>query len=171
MSELRRKMRVVAQFAFVTFFLLSIAQARVGMQQLPTEVAMKFDLQGQPIGWAHRDTLIALQVGMILFTGVVFGLLPGYLSKLPAALVNVPNKDYWLAPHRRRETFAEMRAYLTWIGVLTLLTLAGVFQLVVVAHQVQPPQLPTVFGLLLGLYLVTVLGACVGIFVRFRRTN
>jgi hypothetical protein len=41
------------------------------------------------------------------------------LGRLPPSLINLPNRDYWLAPERRTETIARVRMALVEIGNAT----------------------------------------------------
>jgi len=57
--------------------------------------------------------------------GIEF-LLPIAVAAAPAELINLPRKDYWLRPERRKETFRFLRARLEWFacGVLFVLLYA-----------------------------------------------
>jgi hypothetical protein len=77
--------------------------------------------------------VIGLPALMVFVTGHVLG-----SSK---ARINLPNRDYWLAPERYAETIAFLRAGLIWFGVLLVTFLCYVHWLVVVANSVQPAQL------------------------------
>jgi len=58
----------------------------------------------------------------IVMIGIEF-LLPIAVAAAPAELINLPRKDYWLGPERRKETFRFLRARLEWFacGVLFVL--------------------------------------------------
>ena len=56
---------------------------------------------------------------MLVLT-VCFGALPDWLERAPARLVNLPNKDYWLAPERCVATMARVASALTWFGCAAL---------------------------------------------------
>lgn len=84
--------------------------------------------------------VIGLPTLMVFVTGHVLG--------RPKARINLPNRDYWLAPERRAETIAFLHAGLIWFGVLLVTLLCYMHWLVVVANSVQPPRLsePWFFG-------------------------
>jgi hypothetical protein len=69
-----------------------------------------------------------------------FGI-PRLIGVLPLSLVNVPNKEYWLAPERREETLAFFRAQFAWFGCGFLAFLIVVNQLVFDANQTRPRHL------------------------------
>lgn len=72
--------------------------------QLPERVATHFNGSGEPNGWMSRS---AHQEFMLIF-GLAFPMvivLLCYASRfLPRGLVNIPHREYWLAPERRAET-------------------------------------------------------------------
>jgi hypothetical protein len=121
------------KWARTAFFVLAaacLAQAAVMYSRLPPLVASHFGPSGAANGWMSRDLFIGIYVFIVLFLGVmmsrtVFGL-PGRSQ----ARVNLPHKDYWLAPERREQTFAWLQAFLLWSGAGTFVLLLDMF------HQV-----------------------------------
>jgi uncharacterized membrane protein len=68
---------------------------------LPERVASHFGANGEANGWMSRSGYLwfvaGMGVGLPLF---IIGL--SFLSKFfPISMVNVPNKEFWLAPGRR----------------------------------------------------------------------
>jgi hypothetical protein len=63
-------------------------------------------------------------------------------SKSPERL-NLPNKEYWLAPERRDETFAFFRRRFAWYSCALLLILVLAMGLAIQANFSSPPRLPT----------------------------
>jgi len=59
----------------------------------------------------------------------------------PKARINLPNKDYWLAPERRAETIEFLRFGILWFGFMLVAFLCYVHWLVVLANRVQPALL------------------------------
>src|SRR5689334_19191939 len=68
--------------------------------QLPERVASHFKVAGTPDGWMSRSaylwTFAGLTGGMSLFILTLFYC----LRFLPVSLINLPNRDYWLASER-----------------------------------------------------------------------
>src|SRR6478736_3772473 len=103
--------------------------------ELPQRVATHFDFQGNPNGWMSKqaDLLFmgALGVGLPLFLiGVCYA-----TRFLPAGMVNIPNREYWLAPERRAQTSAYVGAQSIWLGCVTVAFMTVVHLLVVFANQ------------------------------------
>jgi hypothetical protein len=60
---------------------------------------------------------------------------------MPAAAINLPNKDFWLSPERREETFYFLRTQMAWFGCALLAFLLYVMELVFRANLRTPPRL------------------------------
>jgi hypothetical protein len=84
--------------------------------QLPDHVATHFNGSGEPNGWMSRP---ANQRFMLVF-GFAFPLfvvLLCYLARfLSSGLVNLPRRDYWLAPERRKGTSDYLVRHSLWFA-------------------------------------------------------
>ena len=109
--------------------------------QWPAQVATHFDLRGTPDRWMDRVWNIvaysALGVGLPLMIYGIFSL----CSRFPTNMINLPRRDYWLAPERRAATFVELRRQALWLGCLIVLFVAGLYVLTLEANRHDPPQL------------------------------
>src|SRR5436305_13166641 len=84
--------------------------------ELPERVATHFDFRGEANGWMSKEAdlllMAALGVGLPLFLiGICYA-----TRFFPARLVNLPHREYWLAPGRRRETAAYVGAQSVWLA-------------------------------------------------------
>jgi serine/threonine-protein kinase len=123
--------------------LLVVLQAGAYYPRLPETVASHFDISGEPNGWTSKGAFLGLSVGIALLLAGCFGLLPMILRKLPAAFINVPNRNYWLAPERRPETVERLRAEMLWLGVVAQLLVLVIVELVARANLTARPHLPS----------------------------
>ena len=108
---------------------------------MPPVLATHFGGRGAPNGWQTQSQFFVLEIvllGVCLL--LAFGI-PRLIGVLPISLVNVPNKEYWLAPERREEALAFFRAQFAWFGCGFLAFLMVVNQLVFDANQTQPRRL------------------------------
>lgn len=117
---------------------------------MPGVVASHFGGSGAANGFMPRGAYLAI----MLITGVGAPLLVGWL---PTALVkgdgrnlNLPHRDYWLAPERREASIAFLRSHGQWFAAAVALFLAYVHWLVVLANRLQPPVLSSQ-AMMLGL--------------------
>jgi len=95
--------------------------------QLPDRMASHFDFYGRPDGWQPKEAFFLVMAVVIGVTGLIGFLLPALIAAAPAGFINVPRKDYWLAPERREETLRFLRTHLEWsaCGVLFVLLYAA----------------------------------------------
>lgn len=84
---------------------------------LPEKIASHFNSFGEPDNWMSKSSFVIVE-GIILFLIVAeFTLLPLLIEKMPDSLINLPNKDYWLANERRATTFSFIQTYFEWFSV------------------------------------------------------
>lgn len=162
------------RLARILFFAATFSALALAVRQrdsLPALVATHFGAEGQPNGWMARDSHTISQVGITLFVAAVFFALTLWLPRTPDRFVNLPHRDYWLAPARRAETFAWLTGMLFWLGALLQGFLAYVFREVWRANLVTPPALRlNSLWLQLSLFILTA-GLVVTLLFRFRRPD
>lgn len=111
------------------FFLLVSASALHAWYyypRLPEVVASHFGREGTPNGWQTKPDFLDFHVGAIVLATILSFGVPRLIGALPVQLINLPNREYWLAPERRAETLEFFEAYFTWFGctILTVLLVA-----------------------------------------------
>jgi hypothetical protein len=77
---------------------------------------------------------LVFEIALLLFVIGEMLLVPRMVSRLPNSLINLPNKEYWLSPERREETFATFRKYFEVFGSVILLLVTAVNHLVYLAN-------------------------------------
>jgi len=102
--------------------------------QLPDRVASHFGPSGEADGWMSKSAFAAVYVGVMLFQATVFGGIGVLLRHSPNDLINLPNKDYWLAPARREKTLRDAAESLASFGVATMILLIAVMHSVILAN-------------------------------------
>lgn len=152
-----------------TAFLVGIVAIFLARAELPEQVASHYDSSGTPDGWMDRDTFLGLYAGLLVLMAGLFGGLAAFLPRLPNAMINVPHKDYWLAPERRDESLRGMTSMLVWIGVATLLFLVALFRMTWTANLSESGELGDGFWILLAGYLGITLGVAIGGMMRYRK--
>lgn len=162
--------RTLSRWIFLALLLLGAAYVWFTGDGLPERVASHFDASGNPDGYMNRSGyrlfILAFTAGFPLLVVTMLGL----LYRRSAARMNIPNRDYWLAPERVEGTIAFLTAHAQWLGSILVVLFCAMHHLLLQANSVQPPQLPG-SGLTL-LMLVPVLGVGAWIttlMVRLRR--
>jgi hypothetical protein len=134
--------------------------------ELPAQVASTFGGAGRPSGWMTRDFYalwtLAFAVGLPWIVFAAFALAP----RLWPGHVNLPNRDFWLAPARREASLAFLAAHGSALACLMSLFALGIHALLVYSNALSPPRLPTgAFLTLLGGFIAA-LGLWMGVMLR-----
>jgi serine/threonine-protein kinase len=64
--------------------------------------------------------------------------------------MNIPHKEYWLAPERRQQTFAFVQRRSAWLAGLLIAFFAGLHFFIVAANSQAPVRLPPSFVYWMG---------------------
>src|SRR5258708_39378275 len=111
--------------------------------RVPEILGSHFGKSGFVKAWPTKVAFFATELTIVvLSTFISFGI-PRLIAAMPASTINLPNKDFWLSPERREETFALLRAQIAWLGCVLLAFLLFVMELVFRANLHTPPQLNT----------------------------
>lgn len=155
----------LARFALVVLLLVIAFQVAYYAPRLPDTVASHFGPSGEPDGWASKTELFVVYGVVLVVTVGPFLLLPQLLRRIPEEFINLPRKEYWLAPERREETFRTIGVHLLWLGNGTLAFLSHVMGRAMAVNLEPEPRLGGGFWWSLGLY-VTFVTVWLVVFVR-----
>jgi uncharacterized membrane protein len=145
-----------------------VVQAAFYLPRLPDRIASHFDFSGRPNGWMSRTEFMVFTAIMLVALYFVFGAMPALLAKLPDWMINMPRKDYWLAPEHKTESLAYLRTWMRWFGCLTLLMLLAIFELVFRANLSAPPLLDSSAAWIIVAYLALLIASVIPALLRFR---
>ncbi len=137
---------------------------------LPATVASHFGAGGNPNGFMSRDAYLAVMLALVVFVPLVMSVAPARALRDPDARINLPNRDYWLAPERREQTIQALLGQMRWFAAAVLVFLCYANVLVVRANALAPPRLN---GAALGLGVLLLLSSLAAwallLIARFRR--
>jgi uncharacterized membrane protein len=122
-----------SRLALLTLTLLALLELAYFYPRLPDTVATHFDAAGQADGWSAKAAFVQTNAGIILLLALLFPGISWLVARLPADLINMPNRDYWFAEERRASTLATIQQQMEWLGVATLLLLIAILQGSIVA--------------------------------------
>ncbi len=157
----------------ISYYLLPAAAAIfiwiIG-RTLPDIVASHFNAAGQADGFMPRMIYQCFMYTIIVFVPLVLMTFPARAFRHPNARINIPNRDYWLAPVRREQTIEFLAKQPPRFAVLLLIFLCYVYWLVARANQQPFPMLPAreFLGGLIAFLLAVLLWA-VAFIGHFRR--
>ena len=125
------------------FFMLVVlggAQFFYYAPRLPEIIGSHFSGAGVVNGWQTKTAFFAMELAIIVLAAVVSFGVPRIIAAMPVALINLPHKEFWLAPERRDGTLAYIRRWSAWFGCALLAFLLFVMELAFRANLHTPPQ-------------------------------
>ncbi len=146
----------------VALTVVALAQAAYQLFQLPALVAAHFDAAGQVNGWMSRVYYFRHQLFVVLAVAAVFGVLAAVAALLPDRLINLPHRDYWLAPARREETRRRLAGMVLASGCGAMAFFIFLHQRILQANHAPDRQLTPSFGVILAVALVLIVGPALG---------
>ena len=150
-SKLPRAIFVVlAAFAAIYFW--------SNYAELPDIVASHFDARGAANGWQPKSVFFAFFAGAVAIAAFLTFGVPAIFSKMPTSMINLPNKEYWLAPERREESLALLNRSFAWFGcaVLVVVTTAVNYAIGQNLHPQGPFGALLLLGVLAGFLLFAI---------------
>jgi serine/threonine-protein kinase len=137
---------------------------------LPARVASHFGPGGLANGFMAREVYLAFTIGMVVLPPALAGLGIVLALRYFPQFLNLPNRDYWLAPERRDATADFLMAHAAWLAALLSLLALGVHLLLIRANRAVPPRLDAGPFLAMLLAFLVAMAAWVGVLARrFRR--
>lgn len=109
---------------------------------LPNRVVSHFGADGKPNGWMDRDAYVHFMLAFAVLLPIGVAALLALIPRAIPRRANIPNRDYWLAEPRRKETQATLAAFGCMLAAALTLFLAAVHLLVVKANAASPVQMP-----------------------------
>lgn len=123
----------MADFAALVFAVLSIlvfiGSAIWFWVQAPETVASHFDASGQPDDWSSKASTLGWLVPIGVGIPVLFSI-RWIWEKLPASIVNIPFKDYWLNNGERAYLYDCLMQFMRFTGGALALLLTSVLVMV-----------------------------------------
>ena len=159
----------LSSITFTTVLLIATAQLSFHYPLLPEKLATHFDAAGRANGWMSKDGFFVFHVALLCVFGAVFELLPRWLGHIPNSLINLPHKDYRLAPERRAASLADVADAMDFLGALTLVFFVIMGELTLRANLLPEPRLGGEIWWLLGGYGVALLLWIIRLLRRFPR--
>ena len=158
----------IPRILFFAIVLLAIAQCAHDYPLLPDRLASHFGASGIPNGWMTKSQFFITFAVILLPALAVEFWVSRSIAKKSDAKLRLPNKEYWLAPERRAETFAYFESFFAWYGCAFLFVEVSAMGLAMRANFDTPPQLPTgpIVSVIAGFILFNIV-AVIAMFRRF----
>lgn len=148
---------------------VSLLQSAFYYPQMPAVVASHFDAAGIANGWSSRNVFFAVYLVMVAMVVGIFAWLPRWSGKRGKVRMNIPNRDYWLAPLRREQTMEFLRRQMMLLGIAHLLLAIFSVQLAIIANLKPEPRLHAGMWWALGAYFLFVSLWVIRLVLHFRK--
>jgi hypothetical protein len=121
-------------------------------------VASHFNGRGAANGWQTKSAFFGVFVGVSVLAVVMGFAIPRIIAVMPAQLINLPNKGYWLAPEHLAETTEFLSGYFAWFACLMYLVVILTFDFAVKynLHAEPLPDPARLWYILAGFLVFTV---------------
>lgn len=161
----------IPRLFFGSLLILAATFVAVTSAWLPDSVASHFGAEGNANGYMTREGYRLFMLAFtIIFPLFVTGVVALGTRLVPTRYVNIPNRDYWLAPERREQTLAYLTTHALRLGCVMVLFSAGIHWLVMRANASTPPRLENgLFLAVLGAFVVAIVAWIGALMWRFRK--
>lgn len=105
---------------------------------MPEQLAAHFNIQGSPDRFVSKAQFFRFQLQTMLVVILVSLLSQIILLVLPPNMVNLPHREYWLAPERRDETMGRISDFGAVLFGVILLAVQSVFEVSAYANLHTP---------------------------------
>jgi uncharacterized membrane protein len=155
---------------FFVLAMLGAVQYFYYAPQLPEVLGSHFAGNGVVNGWQTKAAFFGMELAVVILAAVVGFGIPRIIGAMPVSLINLPNKEFWLSPERREETFGYLQMHMAWFGCALLAFLLFVMELVFRANLQRPVRMNSAaFVAALVAFLVFSGASTVRLVVRFAR--
>ena len=126
---------------------------------MPSHIAVHFNAAGMADGWGPKQHFFGIIGTVLALLTIMFAGISLLIRVLPDSRINLPNKDYWLAPERRAQTHQRLAGQLLFIGAITMLLLDGVLYLSCMANIPPVSSMPAeiLWGMLGSFFTVNII--------------
>lgn len=127
-----------------TLLIIAAVAAAIALtaSYLPPVVASHFVAGGGANGFMPHGAYLVLMLALAVGLPLLIVALSGIANRVPARYMNLPNRDYWLAPEREAETRAYLAGHGAYFASVAALFIGYLHLLVIVANAATPPRFP-----------------------------
>jgi uncharacterized membrane protein len=164
--------RRLPRLIFVLMAVYAMLRFSSVYSQLPDRVASHFDAHGNANGWQSKSAFFLVFTMVGVLAAVIGFALPRIIAAVPAQLINLPNKKYWLSPEHLAETQESLSNYFAWFGCAMFSIMIATFNYAIESnlHPDNRPDVSHLWYILAG-FLIFVVVWSIRMITKFSRTQ
>ena len=156
--QVRSGLRARSLVSLIFLMVFSVTFVIYTSYYLPSSVATHFNIDNQPDGWMTRDAYLLLILTLLISIPSAISVGISILSRRFSHLINLPNRDYWLAPPRLNDSLDFLGAHGHRLGRLVIVLMTGLHYVVLVANRAEPAALSQSWFIAIFLGFILALG-------------
>ena len=125
---------------FLALVCFAIIQGLYYARRLPQVLGSHFAKSGSVNAWQSKSQFFTVELLIVVIATFITFVLPRIMFALPSAYINLPTKQFGLAPERREGTMSFLREQMEWLGCALLAFLLFVMELAFRANLESPPR-------------------------------
>jgi hypothetical protein len=157
-SQVHSGQRARSVVSLICLMVFSVTFVIYSSYYLPISIATHFNVHNEPDGWMTRSAYVLLILTLLISIPSAISVGISILSKKFSRLINLPNRDYWLAPPRVNASLDFLAAHGHRLGRLVIVLMTGLHYVVLVANRAEPAALPQSWFIAMVLGFVLALG-------------
>ncbi len=165
-------MKASATSLTVLFLLVAVAAIQFAYfyPKLPDQIAVHFGAGGEADSWSSKGSFVIMYAAIeALFVLMALGL-SFVIARIPASMVNIPNRDYWFTGAQREGTLTYLATQMVWFEAATLAFLVVIAHIIFTTNLREgQPTLPLDFLIVLVLFIGGIASMSLRLYFRFRR--
>lgn len=155
---------------FILTFLANLVLILFSFAVLPDRVAIHFGPGGIANGWASRYVNAILMSGMHIFLFCSFWFAPRFMLVVSPRWINIPHKEYWLAPANQQRTLRIIENFMWRFGTVMLLFFLIMNLLILQANLAETVKLNMqIYFPTMGAFFAYTIWWTIGFFMAFRK--
>ena len=128
----------IGRILFVAVLVLCLFEMARLWSISPLQMAAHFNALGEPDRFVSKPEFFWGQVQTLFVIVLVSLALRVLFLVIPPNLINMPNRDYWLAPERKEETLGRLSDFGSLTFVMILLAILAGFEIATYANLQTP---------------------------------
>jgi len=151
-------------------YVIAVVQIAWYFPHMPAVLATHYDGAGEPNGWMSRSFALGFHLMLLGVTAAAFIGIPTIIGRVAPRRLNLPNKEFWLAPERRDASILSLKNRMAVLGCAAVVLMMIVTGMNFHANLERPARIPApaIFGCIGG-FLAFMAGWMISFYRRFGR--